>query len=238
VKAHSGILLNECADILATKGVMNEPSHGLVQYVVPVGEDTDNHEYLLKDGEETPMDDWRGEEKPDRTYVMKDGDNLFGCLVSAPPSDDSDSDVVPDAVSDSEPEESDTQPQPPSHPEDENVIDSRVTYIGSVHSQQAARRQEPEWWTEASDHSWGVALPPIDVIQPACPKEFREEVSSDIFAFDQQGCQTQRDSSGPMVGPSEENELIGGIVGVLWNDHYATMTRYCGQGKTAEELTL
>jgi hypothetical protein len=33
----------------------------------------------------------------------------------------------------------------------------------------------------------------------------------------------------------EDNELIGGVVGVLWNDHYATMTSYCGQGKTAEE---
>jgi ribonuclease HI len=63
VKAHSGILLNECADILATKGVFNEPTQSLVQFLVPIGEDTDAQEYEMREGEETPVEGWRGEKK-------------------------------------------------------------------------------------------------------------------------------------------------------------------------------
>jgi ribonuclease HI len=38
VKAHGGILLSECADMLATKGVNAEPMHpGSAQFVVPAG---------------------------------------------------------------------------------------------------------------------------------------------------------------------------------------------------------
>jgi ribonuclease HI len=129
VKDHSRILLNECADMLATKGVENEPSQGLVQYVVPVGEDTDSREYVLNDGEETTMDEWRGETKLERTYVMRDGDNLFDYLASAPPSDasdDSDSDIVPEVVPEEVAnvllEDNDTPPQPRSDSDD----DSRV----------------------------------------------------------------------------------------------------------------
>jgi hypothetical protein len=41
-----------------------------------------------------------------------------------------------------------------------------------------------------------------------------------------------------MVGPNPSNELIGGVVGVVWNDNYATMTRSCDKSKSLEELTL
>jgi ribonuclease HI len=53
VKGHSGILLNERADMLATKGVNNEQPPALVQHLVPMGEDTNEQVYELKDGEET-----------------------------------------------------------------------------------------------------------------------------------------------------------------------------------------
>jgi ribonuclease HI len=53
VNGHSGILLNECADMLATKGVNNEQPPALVQFLVPMGEDTNAKVYELRDGEET-----------------------------------------------------------------------------------------------------------------------------------------------------------------------------------------
>jgi hypothetical protein len=59
-------------------------SPGLFQYLVPIGEDPDIQEYEIKEGEAISMDDWRGEKKPERTYVMKDGDNLSDYLARAP----------------------------------------------------------------------------------------------------------------------------------------------------------
>jgi ribonuclease HI len=53
MKAHSGILLNECADILATKGVANEQPPAPVQDLVPMGEDMGNQVYEIKEGEAT-----------------------------------------------------------------------------------------------------------------------------------------------------------------------------------------
>jgi hypothetical protein len=141
MKAHSGILLNECADMLATKGVKNEEQPALVQYLTPVGEDTNARVYEIKEGEATPMDRSRGEEKPERTYVMKDGDNLADYLASAPPSGGDSvgistvvSAVVSDVVSDdiSELEESNKPPMP--------IDDS---------AQPEVPRAKPEWWTAA-----------------------------------------------------------------------------------------
>jgi hypothetical protein len=170
---------------------------------------------------------------------MKDGDNLSDYLASAQATDDSDPDVVLDSGSDSVPEESDTQPQPRSDPEYDHVIDPRITYMGNVHDDQAPPRAKPEWCTEAWDHLAAVALSPIDVIRPVCPKEFQEEVHSNVFAFDQPGFQTQSDSkTGETIVPSEDDELIAGIVGVVWNGHYPTTTRSAGQGKSGEEFTL
>jgi hypothetical protein len=124
VKAHSGILLNECGDMLATKRVNNEPSQGQVQFLVPIDEDTDRTECVInrynswfhhhrpstprgtecviRDGEDTAIHGWRGNVKPVRTYVMKDGDNLGDYLSS----EHSETEDV------SELTESDTQPMP------------------------------------------------------------------------------------------------------------------------------
>jgi hypothetical protein len=51
--------------------------------------------------------------------------------------------------------------------------------------------------------------------------------------FDQPGFQSQNDST-----TGEGNESIGGIVGVIWNYHYAPMTRVGDKGKSSEELGL
>jgi ribonuclease HI len=54
VKAHNGRLLNECADMLATKGVFGEQRPCAVESVRTRGEDSDHTVYELLDGEETP----------------------------------------------------------------------------------------------------------------------------------------------------------------------------------------
>jgi hypothetical protein len=64
VKAHSGIVLNECADVPATRGVMNENASDAPQFVIPVDEDSDSHGYFLPDGEETLTDDCTAERPP------------------------------------------------------------------------------------------------------------------------------------------------------------------------------
>jgi hypothetical protein len=131
-------------------------------------------------------------------------------------------------------EDSDTPPQPRSDSDD----DSRVLHFGNAQEPQAPLRQKPEWWTEAWESVPGVALSPLGVVQPVFPKEFRAGVLSDVFAFDQKGCKTGRDSTVAIIGPSEENELVSEVVGILWNDHHVTMTRYCRKAKTDKEMTL
>jgi ribonuclease HI len=72
VKAHNGRLLNECADMLAMRGVHNEPRPCPVSTIRVSGEDSDHTVYELLDGEETPVVGKEGEEYPlGRTYVLK-----------------------------------------------------------------------------------------------------------------------------------------------------------------------
>jgi ribonuclease HI len=72
VKAHNGRLLNECADMLATKGVRGEPRSCPVATVRVAGEDVDSTEYVLQDGEETPVAGKEGEwYAAGQTYVLK-----------------------------------------------------------------------------------------------------------------------------------------------------------------------
>jgi hypothetical protein len=59
---HAGYLLNECADMLSTKGVRNETPPARVQFVHPINEDTDMTEYTFKDGElPVPPSNWTGD---------------------------------------------------------------------------------------------------------------------------------------------------------------------------------
>jgi ribonuclease HI len=74
VKAHNGGLLNECADMLATRGVFHEPRPCPVGTIRIRGEDSDHMTYELLDGEETPVAGKDGDAHPlGRTYVLKAG---------------------------------------------------------------------------------------------------------------------------------------------------------------------
>jgi hypothetical protein len=105
---------SECAYMLATKGASNETPCSNVQYLHPINEDTHSGVCVIRDAEESRVGDWKGDGKPQCTYVMTDGGNLQEHLsrdrtperspsLSAPVSD-----VQSDVVS--ELEDSDTQP--------------------------------------------------------------------------------------------------------------------------------
>jgi hypothetical protein len=63
-----------------------------------------------------------------------------------------------------------------------------TTGIGNMHDHpQPPSGPKPEWWTEAWDSLEGVVMSPLGAIQPISPKQFKEEVYSDVYAFDQPG---------------------------------------------------
>jgi hypothetical protein len=84
VKAHNGYTSNECADMLATKGVNHETPFSNAQYSHPINEDTDTEVYKLNDWEESRVGNWKGDEKLHCTHAMKDGDNLQDYLSRDP----------------------------------------------------------------------------------------------------------------------------------------------------------
>jgi ribonuclease HI len=89
VKAHIGRLLNECADMLATRGVYGEQRPCPVETVRIRGEDSDHTEHELLDEEESPVAGKDGDLYPlGRTYVLKAGPevtNPFSAGASSTP---------------------------------------------------------------------------------------------------------------------------------------------------------
>jgi hypothetical protein len=80
VRAHSGLVLNECVDVLATRGIFNKPrQNDDIQVMVPVGEDTDSTQYALEDGEETLSVNWKEPYRPERTYIWVSGAQVSIC---------------------------------------------------------------------------------------------------------------------------------------------------------------
>jgi hypothetical protein len=70
----NGRLLNERADMSATKGVFDEQRPCPIETVRVRGEDSDHTVYELLDGEETPVAGKDGDAYPlGRTYVLKAG---------------------------------------------------------------------------------------------------------------------------------------------------------------------
>jgi ribonuclease HI len=77
VKEHSGILLNECADVLATRGIFNQtPPNGTPQTVTSPVENTVNEEYSIEDGKETLHADWKAEHPRELTYLWLNGNGF------------------------------------------------------------------------------------------------------------------------------------------------------------------
>jgi hypothetical protein len=99
-----------------------------------------------------------------------------------------------------------------------------------------APRAKPEWWTEAWERLTGVKLSVLGYVEPVCPEEFKDEVRSDIYAFDQPGYESQTGSTtGETIEAGEGNELLRGVISVVWNDRHVTMTR-CADKNTSPAL--
>jgi ribonuclease HI len=83
VKAHNWYLLNECADMLATKGVANETPYSNVQYLHPINENIDFETYEFKEGEIPPLSgNWQGDILPETVFTMKRGEGTAVFLSS------------------------------------------------------------------------------------------------------------------------------------------------------------
>jgi hypothetical protein len=97
---------------------------------------------------------------------------------------------------------------------------------------------KPEWWTAAWDQLEGTQSMDGNFIQPVCSKVFKDECSLDVNAFDQPGCQSHTDSAtGETILPDEGNDLLGGVIGVIWSDKHVTMTR-CADRNNAPGMTF
>jgi hypothetical protein len=152
--------------VLATKGVNSDRRPALVKSSVPIGEDTGTEIHEIKDSEETRVSgSWRGDRKPECTYVIVDGDNLAEFLSRERSSDESESEVVSavppadvstavsaavsgivsNVVSEAE-SEGPSWPAPQEDSDDCRVEGGTVKYFTP---QEAAPRAKPEWWTEA-----------------------------------------------------------------------------------------
>jgi hypothetical protein len=119
---------------------------------------------------------------------MKDGDNFQDCLDTIVTSDDNSALETPvvsgvssevASVEPSELEESDP-PQPPQDPEYDSFRSDARVYESST----PIPRAKPEWWTEAWDHLVGKRFSVLGCVEPVYPKEFKDEVCSDVEAFD------------------------------------------------------
>jgi hypothetical protein len=93
--------------------------------------------------------------------------------------------------SESEPE-SDPWPQPneDSEPEEENAGGWPLTYCEPVviDTDENPLPSRPEWWSDNGSKLEGVSVEGVqNYVRPVCPKPFKEEVVSDVMAFDVSG---------------------------------------------------
>jgi hypothetical protein len=203
VKAHNGYVLNECADMLATKGVNNETPFSNVQYIHPINEDVDFQTYEFHEGEESSVGSNRkGDDGPAETSVMKDGDNLPQYLssssspdptpwpyapasaqVSAPmtdvPSDDKSDGPSDIPVSDSLPQAANT--------DDEGHVEGGTVRFNSIPISPRHDGVRPDRWSLAWERLNGILMRTDSPLLPVSPKDFRETVDTDVYMADQIG---------------------------------------------------
>jgi hypothetical protein len=240
VKAHTGFLLNECADMLATKGVRNETPPASVQFLHPLNEDTDVEEYEFKDAELPSVpSNWTGDAPPPPQSRFTLGKLLPPTITSAtvsalPPTSPFAVMLSDDGEQETEPE-SDGQPQPQS-PSESDVPEERgpaqtFPTIVSIPTPGLPPRPKtrPTWWSEAWEMSDGIESedPRIGYLSPMSGEEFRLKCESDVHAIDLY-CSRQDEQN-------EENQVVGGV---MWSDEAIILSVAHGKGHNRNEIHL
>jgi ribonuclease HI len=245
VKAHNGRLLNECADMLATRGVHNQQRPCPVSTVRVVGEDTDHEIYELQDGEETPTCGKDGEGYPEgKTYVLKANESARPFGIAQPESQ---------IVTYSETTDDECPfPMPEDPPEQETTSSS--TGFGTLEEAgaRAARqlrywsakiewesRPKPEWWSQAWEEMAELKRPDGTRIPTGSPAEFKECITGDVIATDSWAFEAETNGvPGEDVFPSISPNLTNVVVAGVWTESGSTMIRRCGRDIDINELSL
>jgi hypothetical protein len=232
VKGHSGYLLNECAGLLATKGVNNETPYSNAQYLHPINEDTDSETYIIRDGE--------GDEKPQCTYVMKDGGNLQEYLSRDPTpySTPEPSAAVSVPVSDV-PDQSEIEDDEPQWPQPQEDPDGRTARVCSFSEPRPHQGTRPDSWSPAWETLNGCLMRVDSPLLPVPPKDFKEAVQTDVWMVDQIGTQSRTvPVTGLEVGPESVPSLFSVVTGCVWNTQYATLIKYGKEGESPNTMIL
>jgi ribonuclease HI len=252
VKAHNGTLLNECADMLATKGVMNEPRQCPIESGWVLGEDADSEIYVMQDGEDTPLIDGKDSIIPEgRTFVMKDGNRFPHAQYLLESEAEPEVSEFPEPNFDeitrapvmqwpsaepSEPEESDTQSHPPESEDEDPRWFPCICFQVTCCPYEGRR---PDWWSAAWEKSNGHMANGSTPLMPVSPCDFKESVESDVCMVDQIGHQHKTDPiTGEEICPDSDPELITMVAGCVWNSQYATFIKRGAKGGDPNTLIL
>jgi ribonuclease HI len=266
VKAHNGRLLNECADMLATRGVLGVPRPCPVATVRVVGEDTDSTVYELQDGEETPVCGKEGDGYPaGKTHVLKanaadipfkgqqagtqaEADALVQgieeCLREVRDlSNTMDETKLTDSEDESAfpmPEEQPTSSSPQygnETPEEMSMRIYRQLKFWTAQNEWETRPR-PNWWSQAWEELAEVKRPDGVRIPTGSPKEFRESITGDVFATDSFSYQAMAVDQNQETSPSVSPELTNVVAMGVWNESGTTMIRRCGRDVDINDLSL
>jgi hypothetical protein len=101
--------------------------------------------------------------------------------------------------------------------------------------------QKPSWWSLPWQRLEHEPLPTDSLHAPRAlsPRDFREQVDTSVMAVDSYHSETKTDpNTGKEISGGEGNHLVHGVVGIVWSDGIATLSRAANYNGTKEELVL
>jgi hypothetical protein len=239
VKAHAGFLLNECADMLTTKGVRNETPPANVQFLHPLNEDTDTEEYTFRDNELPSIpSNWTRDTLPPPQGMFRLGkllppDPATSLAPALPP-------TSPFSIMPSDEEEPATEPESDGWPQprfssesesEEKGPEQAFPTIVSLPTPELppSPKVRPNWWSEAWEMLDGIESEDtwIGYLTPMSVEAFRYKCESDVHAIDLYCTRQDEDD--------EENQVVGGV---MWSDEAITFSAAYGKGKDRNEIHL